>query len=197
VARYTADRRITDEERNSIEHVGQVLGVSSEAIVSASQSLDYFAILHALESNAFDDLPATFSSNLILAKGEIDYFSVSASMLEERVVRREMVGGSHGVSVRLMKGVSYRVGQSRGQLNSITDVVPVSFGEFAVTNQRLAFSGDKKSVNAPFTKIQNLEMFADGLRFSLTTRQKPVSIQFYTPESTELIGMYISRVLNQ
>jgi hypothetical protein len=197
VGRYTADRRITDEERASIEHIGKALGVSPEAISSASQSLDYFALLHALETSAFDDLPATYSSNLILAKNEIDYFGVSGSMLEERVVRREMVGGSHGVSIPLVKGIRYRVGQSRGQLNSITGIVPVSYGEFTVTNQRLAFSGDKKSVNAPFAKIQHLEMFADGLRFSMTNRQKPITIQFYTPESTELIGMYISRVLNQ
>ena len=45
VTRYTADRRITDEERDSIEHIGKALGVSPEAITSASQSLDYFALL--------------------------------------------------------------------------------------------------------------------------------------------------------
>lgn len=196
INRYSSDRRITETERQSINHIAQALGVSMQALQNAQQSLDYYSLLHELETCPFDSIPATYSSTLLLKKGEIDYFSIGASMLEERVLKREIVGRSQGVSIRLMKGVSYRVGQSRGQIVATTGLTPISWGDFVITSQRLAFSGDRKSVNAPFDKIQNLELFTDGLRFSITSRQKPVTIQFYTQESTELAGMYISRILN-
>jgi hypothetical protein len=159
--------------------------------------IGYFELLHQLETYSFDQLPAARDSGINLQRGEIDYFSIAADMLEERVVRSNYVGGSRGVSIRLVKGVSYRVGQSRGHIESERALVSVSSGQLTITNQRLIFTGDRKSVNAPLPKIMNLEMFSDGLRFSLTNRQRPVTLRFFTPQSTELAGMYISRMLNQ
>lgn len=166
-------------------------------MAAVQSQIDYFELLHSIETAPFEHLPATWSSSVVLKPDEIDFFSVSTAMLEERVVNRQIVGGSHGVSIRLMKGVSYRVGQSRGRIETQKGLVPISFGELTITNFRLVFNGDRKSVNAPYEKLQNIEIFSDGLRFSLTSRQMPVTLQFYSQESLEIAGMYISRMLNQ
>lgn len=197
VTQSMADRRVTEAEANSLEHLAKRLGVSSATYEAAKSNLGYYAFLYNLETCPFEQIPATWSSSVFLQNGEIDYFSLPGTLLEERVVSRQMVGGSHGVSIRLMRGVSYRVGQSRGRMESTSGIVPISTGEFAITSQRLVFSGDRKSVNAPYSKLQNLEMFSDGLRFSLTNRQKPIMVQFYKAESVELVGMFISRILNR
>lgn len=197
VANYTRDRRITPEERESLMHIAERLDVPYSTMAVVQSQIDYFELLHSIETAPFDLLPATWSSSVILKPDEIDFFSVSTALLEERVVNRQIVGGSHGVSIRLMKGVSYRVGQSRGRIETQKGLVPISFGELTITNLRLVFNGDRKSVNAPYEKLQNIELFSDGLRFSLTSRQTPVTLQFYSQESLEIAGMYISRMLNQ
>lgn len=197
VTQTMADRRVTAAEEKVIEHLANRLGVSPVTYQAAKSNMGYYALLHQLETSPFEQIPATWSSSVFLQHGEIDYFSVPATLLEERVVSRQMVGGSHGVSIRIMRGVSYRVGQSRGTMQSTTGIIPISGGEFTITSQRLVFSGDRKSVNAPFPKLQNLEMYSDGLRFSLTNRQKPIMVQFYNAESVELVGMFISRILNR
>ena len=198
LASFSSDRRFTDSEQKSLIHLAQRLGVSGTALAQAKSQVDYFALLHNLETTPFEQLPHNNgSSGILLEQGEFDYFSHSAQLLEERVVRSRVVGNSAGVGFRVMKGVSFRVGHSRGHIQSERDVVPVSIGEFTITNKRLVFSGDRKSVNAPLAKLLDLDLFADGLRFSLTNRQKPVTVQFYSLQSTELAGLLISRILNQ
>lgn len=198
LASFSSDRRFTDSERDSLMHIAQRLGISGAALSQARSQVGYFGLLNSIETMPFENLPHNNGeSGIRLENGELDYFCHSAQLLEERVVRSRVVGKSAGVGFRLMKGVSFRVGQSRGHVQSERDVIPISFGDFVITNKRLIFSGDRKSVNAPLGKILDIDLFADGLRFSLTNRQKPVTVQFYSEQSAELAGLLISRVLNQ
>lgn len=198
LAAYSSDRRFTDPEKNSLMHIAQQLGVSGAALAQARSQVDYFGLLSSIETRPFEELPHNNGeSGVRLENGELDYFCHSAQLLEERVVRSRVIGKSAGVGFRVMKGVSFRVGQNRGHIQSERDVVPISLGEFVITNRRLIFSGDRKSVNAPLGKVLDLDLFSDGLRFSLTNRQKPVTVQFYSQQSAELAGLFVSRVLNQ
>jgi hypothetical protein len=78
-------------------------------------------------------------------------------------VGRHYEGGSQGVSFRLAKGITYRVGARRGHLVSDKQVMPVSTGNFVMTNKRAVFAGDAKSFALKFDKIINLELYANGL----------------------------------
>lgn len=192
-----ADRMMSPTEVSSLRQIAQALSLPDYAMTYLEERIHYFSFLHSLATLPIEQLPATYSSTVNLQRGEIDYFSAFGNMLEERVINRQIVGKSQGVSIRLMKGVSYRVGQSRGQIVSQIGMVPISFGELTVTSKRLVFSGDRKSVNAPYDKIINMELFTDGLRFSVTSRQKPTTIVFNDQTSAEIVGLYISRMLNQ
>ena len=92
--------------------------------------------------------------------GEKAYFVVDAQLLEERVVGRQYQGGSHGVSFRIMKGVSYRVGASRGRSVPVRGVVPVSTGCFCITSQRLIFAGNVKSFAVDRRKILSTDVLS-------------------------------------
>jgi hypothetical protein len=95
--------------------------------------------------------------------GERAYFAVGAQLLEERVVGRRYQGGSRGVSIRIMKGVSYRVGASSGTSVAVRDVVPVSVGSFCITSHRLIFSGNAKSFAFDRKKILSTKLHSDGI----------------------------------
>jgi len=191
------DQRVTEKEKTAILLVGDRLGISQTVLNDVLQTTRYFELLQTIEASPFENLPVAGSSRVILRKGELDYFTANGSLLEERVIKREMVGRSHGISIPTpIKGVRYRVGQSRGKMVSERDIVPISFGEFTITNQRLVFSGDKKSVNAELSKLQDLEFFSNGLRFSLTNRQLPITVQLEDSRCAEVCRLYISRILN-
>ena len=85
----------------------------------------------------------------------------SVGYLEQRV-KREIVGRSTGGSVRVAKGVSLRVGSSRGTPVETEYMEHHGAGMLAVTSKHLYFNG-AKSFRIPFAKIVAVEGYADSV----------------------------------
>ena len=98
-----------------------------------------------------------------LQKGEQIVWAFSGSKYLEDKTRRQFVGGSQGVSVRVMKGVYYRVGAFKGQAVEHTERVHIDTGWVVVTNKNIYFAGPQKSVRLPYAKIVSFEPFSDGI----------------------------------
>jgi len=96
-------------------------------------------------------------------KGEQIVWAFSGSKYLEDKTRRQFVGGSQGASVRVMKGVYYRVGAFKGQSVEHTERVHIDTGWVVVTNKNIYFAGPKKSVRLPYAKIVSFEPFSDGI----------------------------------
>jgi len=96
-------------------------------------------------------------------KGEQLIWAFPQSNYLEDKTRRQYVGRSQGASIRIMKGVYYRVGAFKGHPVDTTVRVHVDTGWVAVTNKNLYFAGSAKSLRIPFTKIVSFEPFNDGI----------------------------------
>ena len=81
----------------------------------------------------------------------------------ESRTRTHYVGGSHGMSFRVMKGVYYRVGAFRGDPVQTTALVHVDTGLLVVTNKHLTFIGPQKSARLKHEKIISHTPYADGI----------------------------------
>jgi len=82
--------------------------------------------------------------------------------LEDRT-RRQYVGGSQGVSVRVMKGVYYRVGAFKGEAVDRNVRIHVDSGLFAVTNKNVYFVGPVKSLRIAYAKVLTFQSFSNGV----------------------------------
>jgi len=82
--------------------------------------------------------------------------------LEDKT-RTQYVGGYQGVSIRVMKGVYYRVGGFRGNPVQRTERVHVDTGSMGVTNKHIYFSGPRKSFRVRHDKIVTFMPFSDGV----------------------------------
>lgn len=71
----------------------------------------------------------------------------------ERVTRRRVEGRSAGTSVRVMKGVSVRVGASRGTPVEYEEVVERGAGDLAVSTRHVFFRGDRRSFRIHMNKV--------------------------------------------
>ncbi len=102
-------------------------------------------------------LPFNFqkSEQLIWVFNDVDY-------LEDRT-KTEFKGGSQGVSVRIMRGVYYRIGAYKGEAVSRTERLHVDTGLLAVTTKHIYFSGPKKSLRVRHDNIVSLRPFSDGV----------------------------------
>jgi len=107
----------------------------------------------------------TFSGPLPinLQKGEQPVWAfASAGYLEDRT-DRQVIGGSQGVSIRLAKGVYYRVSAFKGEAVERTERTHVDTGMVVVTSKSIYFAGPKKSVRLPYEKIVAFQPFKDGV----------------------------------
>lgn len=82
--------------------------------------------------------------------------------LEDKV-RREFVGRSQGISMRVMKGVYYRVGSFKGHPVEHIERVRVDRGLLVVTNRNIYFAGSVKSTRVPYAKIITFESYSNGI----------------------------------
>lgn len=103
------------------------------------------------------------SLHINFQKGELVVWAFLGSQYLEDKTSRKFVGGSQGVSVRVAKGVYYRVGAFKGQAVEHTDRVLVDTGSVVVTNKNIYFVGSKKSIRLPYAKIISFEPYSNGI----------------------------------
>jgi hypothetical protein len=72
-------------------------------------------------------------------------------------------GTSQGVSLRVMKGVYYRVGAFKGTPVKHERTVLVDTGVVALTQHAIYFGGHQKSVHLPYDKVVSVVPYSDGI----------------------------------
>lgn len=135
-------------------------------------------------------LPIIYESPVILQDGEACHYSSTV----DRVTTKNKVvgysGGSHGVSLRVCKGMSYRVGASKG-VPIRQDVLEKNSGNLSITNKRIVFMSEKGSFDKSITKLSAIEPFQDGLALQFGAQK----YTFMTNDGP-YIYQIISRVIN-
>lgn len=101
--------------------------------------------------------------NINFQKGEQVVWAFPGSEYLEDRVRRQYVGGSQGMSFRIMKGVYYRVGAFKGEAVETTERAKIDDGMTVITNKHIYFAGSRKSVRVPYSKIISFEPYSNGI----------------------------------
>ena len=115
-------------------------------------------------------VPNRCASNLlhiVLQKGESVIWVFNGVQLHEMRTKRHFVGGSVGVSVRVMKGVYLRTSSFRGHPVETTHAVHLGSGAFIVTNKHVFFQGPAGVVKMAVKKIVMVEPFTDGIMLQM------------------------------
>lgn len=100
-----------------------------------------------------------------LQKGEqVAWGFCGTRYLEDRI-HREYVGGSNGVSVRVMKGVYYHTSAFKGHTVENAETLEIDQGWAIMTNKNIYFAGPCKSLRLPYSKIVSFQPFSDGIGF--------------------------------
>jgi len=105
----------------------------------------------------------TFQLPFNLQKNETLVWCFRNVQCYEEKIYKTYVNNSQGVSFRVMRGVYYRVGQSKGYPVETAKTEHVDTGMLGVTTQHVYFAGQKKSFRIPYKKIVSLTPYSDGI----------------------------------
>lgn len=159
VADASADRRVSPDEVGELQKLGQNLGLSDTDMNEATiKQLNYFRLLWDVENGI---LP-TINAPVVLQRKEVAHFAVPAHLLVSKLITTGYSAASSGYSIRIMRGVTYRYGQTRA--HAIKKEVTLKYsGVLVVTSKRIVFSARQKGFVAPFRSLDNFEPFLDGI----------------------------------
>ena len=94
------------------------------------------------------------SEKLVWVMDDVDYI--------ETVVRRERRGSSHGLSIRIARGVYYRPSAFRSRAIEWEETVHQDTGLLGFTTKHIYFSGLKKKFRVRYDRIVDSEPYDDG-----------------------------------
>lgn len=168
------DERLTAEEEQHLDRIGQALYSDDEAGWTTILRDYHTAIFVAMLNDG--RLPEATDVSIVLKKNERAHLACEARILKE-VIHREYQSGSRGYSFRIAKGVSYRVGASRGKMVEVGRSLQVQDeGTLTITSQRAVYTGLRKSIEVPYSKLMDMNVFTDAIQFHVSGRQTPAMI---------------------
>jgi hypothetical protein len=184
-----ADDYFTIDEELAFNEVADALGVTQEEFTTTFRDL----LLRLAIASANDQRLSVLDQPQIIAKKNETVHLETAAALMKEVVQREWRSGSSGVSFRIAPGVRYRVGQTRGHSVVVgTELQVEDTGVLSVTSQRVAFMGMRKTLEVPYAKLLNIDVFTDGVRLHASNRQKAPLFKF----GERLMGDVVAATVN-
>lgn len=137
-----------------------------------------------------EPLPIVESCNVLLTTEETCHYYAQATHVKTKNVIVGYTGGSRGVSIRVMKGMSYRMGGSKSQpiRDNVQEKTP---GMLTITNKRIIFSGAKGAFDKKITSLSSITPHDDGISFQFGDKQYPLMLK-------EPIYVYqiVARIIN-
>ncbi len=162
---FLDDGVLTQVEEDRLIHFATQTGLMPRAQKHPSYSLLVKAAQLRDLSEGKLQSRMTFNSahGINLQKGESIIWAFPGTEYLEDREQREFVGRSQGVSVRVMRGVYYRVGCFKGRPVTRQERVSLGSGTLFVTTKNLYFAGSQKAIRIPYGKIVSFDQFSDGI----------------------------------
>lgn len=109
---------------------------------------------------------------VILKRGEeLVVVLPNITFKEPRSVRTSY-GSYGGPTVRLMKGVSFRLGGASHRSTSHDEITTIDRGTLTITNKRLIYTGSQKTLNYNLSKILSITEYKDAIVIQKENKQK-------------------------
>lgn len=156
---------ISEHAEDSLQGVADAIGVSLDDF-RGSNSWESLIKMLVIDDILHGDTPNRFSLSdvpLNLQKNEtIIWCFVDVNYFEQREKRVNYVV-SQGFSVKVAKGLYYRVGAFKGEPVITTEQRLLARGYLFLTNKNIYFYSGDKSIRVPYSKIVAYTPYEDGL----------------------------------
>ena len=192
LARVVADRRLSPGEEQALRDVQRNLGLPELRFGVATQAaLDKYALLWRIENGEMPFIAGP--SPVPLQEGELCHLVCRSFWHEQRnyTVRPERPGGGAS-SVRVPRGLSYRVDGAALKRVTRDGLAPVDWGSLYVTSRRLVFIGQKARETLRYDGLVGIDIYADAIVLERTSGRRP---HLFLEGDVEVIAAVIAEAM--
>ena len=177
------DGILTEEEEKRLKAMVPAFGLNKPEVVNseAFQLIEKGAFIRDLLNGKMPEnltvregLPFNFqkSEKLLWVFDNVDYY--------EKVTKKHYSGGYSGFSVRVARGLYWRIGGFRGKPVVTTELDRVDRGVMAVTNKHIYFAGENRIFRVRLDRIVAFEPYSNGI--GVQRDAKTAKPQFFVTE---------------
>lgn len=161
--RILDDGVVDEDEEKFVEAVLGELNLSQKDAPEEWERLVKALALRDVLAGQIPDRIKIDQVPVVLQKGErIAWAFPDTDLLEQRVQRASRTV-SHGLSIRVARGVYYRPGIFNSTPVERAYTATIGNGMLLLTNKNLYFASSAKTLRIPYAKILSFQPFADGI----------------------------------
>lgn len=188
---FISDERITEEERELFQELANYFDLNPEDFDFNQKEFNRFYILALLDKGVLPNI-SSHDLDIVLKKGEILHWACPAQLRKyKNIVNRVRYAGPT-VSIKIMKGVYYRMGSIKFDTRSTEHLIIEDLGSLFMTNLRIGFKGERKNFTVPYSQILSYELTQSGLEIIKENRETPYIIGL---EEYDIPCMIISNII--
>lgn len=163
-----ADDIVSQVEEDRLNSLGELIGVDYLTPTVLGPDLGGRLMIARINDGR---LPVVAVPKILLKKAETAHFEVQAALMKE-VIERETRGAYSGWSFRVAKGVRFSTGGYRGKSVVVgTHLTVADTGALTLTSARAVYTGMRKTMELPYSKLLSVSVFNDGIQFQMSNRQ--------------------------
>lgn len=185
-----SDERLSPQEEEQLELISKKLNIKLQIDDKIKSKLDRYKLYWVIENGEIPEINVPLS----LEKNEKCYFQTKCEWYEMRTVTQRINYSGTTASIKIMKGVRYRVGTIKPQRITSEQWKQIDYGSMYLTNKRIILIGQSKNSNIKLQKILSFTPYSDGVEISKDAGRNPL-IRFST--NTDIFSLILSRLLNE
>lgn len=170
---------LSEEEESKLDRLFEYLGLTpddcQEALIKKGKGV---VVREILAGRIPQRSGVQFTTSVILGKDEQVIWAWSGVAFYEMREHRSFEGATQGASIRIAKGVYYRIGAFKGHPVVTNRQTHVGEGSLVFTNQHLIWVGQgaSKSIKLAWKKLISVQGYSDGIGLQAEgARMKPMT----------------------
>ena len=193
---YMENSLISDTEQTKLEDFKRLFKLNINASLpqykgSYIEKIQQSFILRDIKkgiqpvSDIYRNLP------ILLSRGEYVIWTYESVTMYQEIVSREWVAQNRGWSFRMLKGINYRIGRTKGYPLVRSSMVNIGCGILILTNKNIFFHCSMKSIRIPYNKLIRINPYSDGIEIHIdnTKAQRIVYLGFDSSFFIQLLSL--------
>ncbi len=193
VTKTFSDSRVSEEERQQIVQIHKKFNLPSDAVVYSQKDFNKYYMLDQIDKG---NIPTTENHdlNINMGIGEKLHFADKAFFVKNRSVTERISYGGFSGSVRIAKGIRYRVGTLKVNAQKKQVLSSEDVGFVYMTTDNIGYLGVHKNFSLPYNKIVSLDVKNGYLFIYKKGKEVPFIILM---DDYEVLLAIVSAKLNQ